>query len=333
MTLKERIEIEKRDWISLKKALKRKRNKELLKLINKLEESGIADKIDEFFEPIEEKYKKYLENKELKRVEKEELKQEKIMRKKIEEQYYEDKEREDEEEFNRKMNEALELMSDAGKIIKISCKKLHINKKTIAATLGTIILCQSGYMLMQYKKHTMDSYIIVKAPTYVSLETVKIGYEASKLPQDYINGKTVQRKNADGTDYAVGFVATQKPELKEEYYRLPVNQEIPKGAKEFTFEETDNAFINLGNYFKMWKMRSNKDIETTNTKLLEEKISAASKENEKHQKFFESTLKNTCKTEEEAIQEYLNRPEEEIRYYYVEPVDYEEKVKHYVYHR
>ena len=83
----------------------------------------------------------------------------------------------------------------------------------------------------------------------------------------------------------------------------------------------------------MWKMRSNKDIETTNTKLLEEKISAASKENEKHQKFFESTLKNTCKTEEEAIQEYLNRPEEEIRYYYVEPVDYEEKVKHYVYHR
>ena len=231
MTLKERIEIEKRDWISLKKALKRKRNKELLKLINKLEESGIADKIDEFFEPIEEKYKKYLENKELKRVEKEELKQEKIMRKKIEEQYYEDKEREDEEEFNRKMNEALELMSDAGKIIKISCKKLHINKKTIAATLGTIILCQSGYMLMQYKKHTMDSYIIVKAPTYVSLETVKIGYEASKLPQDYINGKTVQRKNADGTDYAVGFVATQKPELKEEYYRLPVNQEIPKGAK------------------------------------------------------------------------------------------------------
>lgn len=332
MSLKERIEMEKRDWELLKKGLKRKRNQELLKLINKLEETGMDKKIDAFFEPFEEAHKKSIEKKELKRKEKEIARQEKIQRQKEIDEYYEQKEIEENLEFDRKMNEVFELINDCERIMKETFKKLHINKKTVRAAAIILILCQTGYYVDLNKKETMDSYIIVKAPTYVHLRTVQIGYEASKLPQEYVNGEKVQMKNPDGTDYSVGFVATQMPELREAVYRLPVDQEIPEGATEFLFEESDNAFENWINYFKMWKLRGNKNIKAVNSKTLDEKIKKAAEEHEEQEKFFEKTVSQTCKTKEEAIAEYLSRPEEEVRYYYVEQTDYEQKVKHYVYH-
>lgn len=332
MSLKERIEMEKRDWELLKKGLKRKRNQEILKLIKKLEETGMDKKIDAFFEPLEEAYNKSIEKKEIKRQEKEQAKQEKIQRKKELEEYYEQKELEENLEFDRKMNEVFEVINDCERIMRDTFKKLHINKKTVRAAAIILALCQTGYYVDLYKKETMDSYIIVKAPTYIYQRTVQIGYEAAQLPQEYVNGKKVQMKNSDGTDYTVGFVATQMPELRDNVYRLPVDQEIPEGATEFQFEESDNAFKNWMNYFKMWDLRADKSIKSISSKDLEEKIQEVAQEKEKQDESFEKAVRNTCKTKEEAIEKYLNRPEEDIRYYYVESTDYDQKVKHYVYH-
>ena len=302
MTIKERIEMEKRDWELLKKGIKRKlrkqkieRNKKILKFLDKVEENGIADKIDDFCDPIIDLYNDTKERIEERKEEDRLIKEIKKRDKELADELLEKLQMERDREFDRKINYVFQQLSKDEKRFKAFCKKYHVGRK-IGVLLGGIVLIETGKSAYRDYDARCGQYKLVQTASYNTLTAQEIGYQVNE-------GQETNTKI---------YVVVAYP--AKTTFKMIKTDPTPEGAKEIEPEilSSDNSFENLMNWYKLSVKKAS--MKTTSEKDLEKYIEKQTQTKKESDEYLERTVRRYKEERDDVVllDEFNYEDEEEV---------------------